>query len=76
VIKMGWTAMAGVEDIKRECLTEEGIKKKEELEELTKYNIEHPFKTKWVPRICFSIIMTIIIIGSGAVIYRAFLSVI
>ena len=71
---MGYVAF--LEDIKQECLTEKGIRKKDEIEEEEKYNIEHPFKTKWVPRICFSIIMGIVIVGSGAVIYSTFLRVI
>jgi len=73
---MGYKAFAFVEDIKPECLTERGIRKMDEMEEEEKYDIEHPFKTKWVPRICFSIIMTIVIIGSAAVIYSTFLRVI
>jgi len=73
---MGYEAFAYISDIKQECLTEKGIKKMEGVKEEKKYDIAHPFKTKWVPRICFSIIMTIVIIGSAAVIYSTFLRVI
>jgi len=75
-MKMGWTSVAYLSDIKQECLTEEGIRKTNEMKEEEKYDIEHPFKTKWVPRICFSIIMTVVIIGSGTIIYSTFLRVI
>jgi len=75
-MKMGLEAFAYISDIKPECLTEEGIKKTEGMKEEKKYDIAHPFKTKWVPRICFSIIMAIVVIGSAVVIYSTFLRII
>ena len=66
---MPFRAVAMLEDIKRECLTDEAIEK---MEKVAEYDNVYPFRTKGIPRICFSLIIGLVAIGIVVIISTYF----